>query len=169
MANFQASLRAWATVEDDLTALIERLNQIVLKITKGEKFITLFLAKYNEKTRRMDYINAGHNPSILYLNGQTFPLQLGTTMIGVFDELPFLNQGEVDIEPGTLIFNYTDGLLDYEPEDAKVWNEEILMDFLLENGDLHPDKFNQKLLNESSMLVKSKPIDDITLLTLRIL
>jgi sigma-B regulation protein RsbU (phosphoserine phosphatase) len=169
MANFQASLRAWATVEDNLTALIERLNQIVLKITKGEKFITLFLAKYNEETRRMDYINAGHNPSILYLNGQSATLQLGTTMIGVFDELPFLNQGQVDIEPGTLIFNYTDGLLDYEPEDAKVWNEDILMEFLLENGDLHPDKFNQKLLNESSMLVKSKPIDDITLLTLRIL
>jgi phosphoserine phosphatase RsbU/P len=169
MANFQASLRAWATVEDDLTTLIERLNQIVLKITKGEKFITLFLAKYNEETRKLEYINAGHNPSMLYLNGQAVTLKLGTTMIGVFDELPFLNQGEIDIEPGTLIFNYTDGLLDYEPEDAQVWNEDILMDFLLDNGELHPDKFNQKLLNESTMLVKSKAIDDITLLTLRIL
>jgi phosphoserine phosphatase RsbU/P len=169
MANFQASLRAWATVEDDLTTLIERLNQIVLKITKGEKFITLFLAKYNEDTRKLEYINAGHNPSMLYLNGQAVTLKLGTTMIGVFDELPFLNQGEIDIEPGTLIFNYTDGLLDYEPEDAQVWNEDILMDFLLDNGELHPDKFNQKLLNESTMLVKSKAIDDITLLTLRIL
>ena len=168
MANFQASLRAWATVEDDLTALIERLNQIVLRITKGEKFITLFLAKYNEETRKLTYINAGHNPSLLYLNGTAVPLSFGTTMIGVFDELPFLKQGEVSIEPGTLIFNYTDGLLDYEPEDANVWNEEVLMGFLLQNGDLHPDKFNQKLLNEAGILVKSKPIDDITILTLRI-
>ena len=169
MANFQASLRAWATVEEDLTTLVERLNQIVLKITKGEKFITLFLARYNEETRRMAYINAGHNPSLLYLNGSVIPLKFGTTMIGVFDELPFLNQGEIDIEPQTLILNYTDGLLDYEPEDAPQWNEEILHDLICEHGDMHPDKLNQKLLNESSMLVRSKPIDDITLLTIRIL
>jgi sigma-B regulation protein RsbU (phosphoserine phosphatase) len=168
MANFQASLRAWATVEDDLTNIVERLNQIVIKNTKGEKFITLFLAKYNEETKRMNYINAGHNPSILYSNGEAVQLKLGTTMLGVFDELPFINQGEVDIEPGSMIFNYTDGLLDYEPADTLVWNEDIMMDFLLQNGELTPDKFNQKILNQLSTLVKSKPIDDVTLLTLRI-
>ncbi len=168
MANFQASLRAWATVEADLTTLVERLNQIVIKITKGEKFITLFLAKYNEETRRLAYINAGHNPSILYSKGEVVHLKLGTTMIGAFDELPFLNQGEIDIEPGSLIFNYTDGLLDYEPADADVWNEDVLMDFLLHNGELTPDKLNQKLLYEVSSLVQSRPIDDITMLTLRI-
>ncbi|WP_448702014.1 PP2C family protein-serine/threonine phosphatase [Mucilaginibacter sp. AW1-3] len=168
MANFQASLRAWATVEDDLTNIVERLNNIVIKNTKGEKFITLFLAKYNEENRRLDYINAGHNPSVIYANGEAVPLKLGTTMLGVFEELPFINQGEVDIEPGSLIFNYTDGLLDYEPADAVVWNEDIMMDFVTQNGDLSPDKFNQKILNELATLVKSKPIDDVTLLTLRI-
>lgn len=168
MANFQASLRAWATVEDDLTNIVERLNRIVIKITKGEKFITLFLAKYNEETRRLNFINAGHNPSLLYSNGEAVELKLGTTMIGAFDELPFINQGELDIEPGSLIVNYTDGLLDYELGDAENWNEETLMDFLLQNGELSPDKFNQALLNELNMKVKSKQIDDITLLTLRI-
>src|ERR1700753_1520174 len=101
MANFQASLRAWATVEDDLTNIVERLNRIVIKNTKGEKFITLFLAKYNENTRRLDYINAGHNPSVLYSNGTPITLKLGTTMIGAFEELPFLNEGEIDIEPNS--------------------------------------------------------------------
>ena len=168
MANFQASLRAWATVEEDLTNIIERLNQIVIKITRGEKFITLFLAKYNEETRRLNFINAGHNPTLLYANGKVIELKLGTTMIGAFYELPFINEGEIDVEPGSLIVNYTDGLLDYEPTDALVWNEEVLLDFLVQNGDLSPDKFNQKLLNESAARVKSKQIDDITLLTLRI-
>lgn len=168
MANFQASLRAWATVEDDLTNIVERLNSIVIKITKGEKFITLFLAKYNEETRRLNFINAGHNPSLLYSNGEAFELKLGTTMIGAFDELPFINQGEVDVEPGSLILNYTDGLLDHEPSDTEFWNEEALMDFLLQHGDLGPDKFNQALLNELNAKVRTKQTDDITLLTLRI-
>ncbi|MDB5110076.1 MAG: serine/threonine protein phosphatase [Mucilaginibacter sp.] len=168
MANFQASLHAWVTVEDDLTNIIDRLNQKVISNTKGERFITLFLAKYNEQTRKLNYVNAGHNATILFSDGSAIPLKLGTTMIGAFEELPFLNEGEVDIEPGTLIVNYTDGLLDMESYDDKIWNEELLINFVTKHNKLSPDKFNQKLLNHLNLVVKGKPIDDITLLTLRI-
>ena len=168
MANFQASLRAWAAVEDDLTNIVKRLNQIVVKNTKGERFITLFVAKYNEKTRQLKYINAGHNPSILYSRGKAVSLKFGTTMIGAFDDLPFLNQGIETVEPGSLIFNYTDGLMDYDIPVTKTWNEEKLLQFVIGNGELSPDKFNQTLLDHLNLIVKGKPIDDITLLTLRI-
>lgn len=168
MANFQASLRAWATVEDDLTNVVERLNQIVIQNTKGERFITLFLARYNEETRKLTYVNAGHNPSILYSKGEAMPLKLGTTMIGVFDPLPFINEGEIDVEPDTLIFNYTDGLMDYELDKENSWNEDVLVNFVVQNGHLVPDKFNQTLMDYLNLIIKGKPIDDITLLTLKI-
>jgi len=168
MANFQASLHAWATVEEDLLDIIVRLNSIMIKNTRGEKFITLFLAKYNQRTRRLNYINAGHNPSILYANGRAIPLKLGTTMIGVFEELPFINQGEIDLEPDSLIFNYTDGLMDYEVEQTKIWNEDVLLDFVATNGHQPPDRFNQMLMDHLNMVIKGKPIDDITLLTVRV-
>ena len=168
MANFQASLRAWATVETDMPTLMEKLNHILINNTKGERFITLFLGKYNEATRKLTYINAGHNAPIVYANGKAVHLKLGTTMIGAFDELPFLNEGEIDVEPGSMIFNYTDGLLDYEPEDKDVWNEDELKNFVVYNGYLNPDEFNQKLLATLNQMVKTKPIDDITLLTIRI-
>jgi sigma-B regulation protein RsbU (phosphoserine phosphatase) len=168
MANFQASLRAWVTVEDDLTNIIERLNKIVLNNTKGERFITLFLAKYNEQTRLLNYVNAGHNPAILYCKGEVIQLKLGTTMIGVFEELPFLNQGEIDIDPGSLIFNYTDGLMDYDTPGVQIWNEEKLLKFLIQHGKLSPDHLNNSLLDHVNSITKGKAIDDITLLTLKI-
>ncbi|WDF55494.1 PP2C family protein-serine/threonine phosphatase [Mucilaginibacter sp. KACC 22063] len=167
MANFQASLRAWATVENDLSTVIERLNQIVIKNTKGERFITMFVAKYNQQTRRLTYINAGHNPSILYANGNAVPLKLGTTMLGVFEELPFINQGEIDIEPNSLIFNYTDGLMDYELRNDEHWKDEQLIEFVINNGHISPDRFNQSIMDHLNLVIKGKPIDDITLLTLR--
>ena len=168
MANFQASLRAWATVESDLGTVVQRLNTIVIRNTKGERFITLFLAKYNEKTRKLTYVNAGHNPPIIF-NGTTGTLlKTGTTMIGVFDELPFLNQGEISVEPHSLVFNYTDGLMDYDIEQDVRWNEDKLMNYVIENGHLSPDKFNQTLMDHLSRIIKGKRIDDITLLTLRI-
>jgi sigma-B regulation protein RsbU (phosphoserine phosphatase) len=168
MANFQASLHAWSAVEDDLTNVIDRLNKIVINNTKGERFITLFLAKYNEKTRKLNYINAGHNATVLYSKGEITTLKLGTTMIGVFDELPFITQGEVDIEPGSLIVNYTDGLMDHEHHVSKKWDEESLLEFVKKHGDLNPEKFNQLLMDHINLVIKGKPIDDITLLTLRI-
>jgi sigma-B regulation protein RsbU (phosphoserine phosphatase) len=168
MANFQASLHAWSAVEDDLTNIIDRLNQKVVSNTQGERFITLFIAKYNEQTRKLNYINAGHNATILYSEGEAITLKLGTTMIGAFEQLPFLNEGEIDIEPGSLLVNYTDGLLDFEPTGDRVWNEEGLMDFVLENGELSPDAFNQLLMEHLNIGIKGKPIDDITILTLRI-
>ncbi|MGN6179695.1 MAG: PP2C family protein-serine/threonine phosphatase, partial [Mucilaginibacter sp.] len=134
----------------------------------GERFITMFLAKYNEKTRMLNYINAGHNPALLYSQGQTVHLKLGTTMIGVFEDLPFLNEGEVDIDPGSLVVNYTDGLLDYDSTGPKNWTEEKLYKFVMDNGELSPDTFNQKMLDHVNGIMRGKAIDDITLLTLRI-
>jgi len=151
-----------------LTNIVERLNKIVIDNTKGERFITLFLAKYNERTRLLNFINAGHNATAIYSNGELATLKLGTTMIGVFDELPFINQGEVDIDPGTLIVNYTDGLLDHEYHTNKSWGEETLMDFIKAYGHLSPDHFNQLLMDHIKLVIKGKPIDDVTLLTLRI-
>jgi len=168
MANFQASLHAWSAVEDDLTNVVDRLNKIVINNTKGERFITLFIAKYNEKTRKLNYINAGHNATILFSQKEAITLKLGTTMIGVFDELPFLNQGEVDVEPGTLIVNYTDGLMDHEHQGAKSWDEEDLIKFVETHGHLAPEEFNQLLMNHINLVIKGKPIDDVTLLTLKI-
>ncbi len=168
MANFQASLHAWATVEDNLTNIVNRLNRKVLDITKGEKFITLFIAKYNQKSRKLRYINAGHNPTILYSNGEVTQLKLGTTMIGVFDQLPFLKEGELEVGADSLLFNYTDGLLDFEPYGSKDWNETMLLDFVNEHNNLSPDRFNQTLMDYLNLIIKGKPIDDITLLTLRI-
>lgn len=168
MANFQASLRAWATVDDDLTDIVERLNKIVIRNTKGERFITLFLAKYNEQSRKLKYVNAGHNPTILYNGESTVSLKAGTTMIGVFDELPFLNQGEISVDPGSLVFNYTDGLIDYDLQHGSQWDEEKLINFVTEHGHHSPERFNQNLMDHLGRIIKGKRMDDITLLTLRI-
>ncbi len=167
MANFQASLHAWAAVEDDLTQIVERLNRIVINNTKGERFITLFLGKYNQQTRKLTYINAGHNATMLYHNGEATTLNSGTTMIGVFDKLPFVNQGEVHIEPGSFLVNYTDGLIDHE-HNSKTWTEEALFEFTKNHGHHTPDNFNTLLMDHINLVIKGKPIDDVTLLTLRI-
>lgn len=168
MANLQASLRAWTSVERDLAAIIRKLNDVVTKNTKGERFITLFLGRYNIRTREMEYVNAGHNAPLMIVNGQVSLLKAGTTLLGVFDTLPFVNVGKQTIAPDTLIFNYTDGLIESFEEDIFI-SEEELARLVLKNSYERPEIINKGVLLDIQMSKMAKMnSDDITLLTLKI-
>lgn len=168
MANLQASLRAWTSVERDLAAIIRKLNDVVTKNTKGERFITLFLGRYNIRTREMEYVNAGHNAPLMIVNGQVSLLKAGTTLLGVFDTLPFVNVGKQTIAPDTLIFNYTDGLIESFEEDIFI-SEEELARLVLKNSYERPEIINKGVLLDIQMAKMAKMnSDDITLLTLKI-
>ena len=99
MANFQAQLRAYLRQNYlPITDFIQQLNKNVNQITRGDKFITMFLAKYNKATRVLKYINAGHNPPVLLQNGKSQLLDKGCTILGMFEELPFVNMQEITLE-----------------------------------------------------------------------
>lgn len=168
MANLQASLRAWASVERSLVKLTERLNEIVHTNTNGERFITLFLGIYNEQSRELQYVNAGHNPSVLIMDGKIKFLKEGTTIIGAFDTLPTIHLGREILTSGSVIFNYTDGLVESPNEEVYVSDDE-LVSHLLESSHLEVDKLNENILRSIQSLNNAKMnSDDITLLTIRV-
>jgi sigma-B regulation protein RsbU (phosphoserine phosphatase) len=169
MANLQASLRAWASVESDLVKVTERLNEIVYSNTNGERFITLFLGLYNEQTKELQYVNAGHNPSVLVMDGLVKFLKEGTTIIGAFDTLPAIRVGREILSSGSIIFNYTDGLVESPNEEVYISDQE-LVSHLLECSHLEVDSLNENILQRIQSVNNAKmDSDDITLLTIRVL
>ena len=114
MSNFQANLRALFTHDISLDALIEKLNDRVLQAANGEKYITIFIGKFNYKTRELQYINAGHNQPMLYLKTKKdlILLSKGCVGIGMIDEIPMIRKGSVTIEEPAKIICYTDGLVE---------------------------------------------------------
>jgi sigma-B regulation protein RsbU (phosphoserine phosphatase) len=168
MANFQANLRTLVTRRYPLNQFIEILNTKVCEITKGEKFITLFIATYNYQTRKLTYINAGHNPSILQNNGEITLLDQGCTILGMFDTLPLINYGELKVAPGAILVNYTDGLSEAANNDGKLFEVEGLISFLQSNDHLNIADFNTRLIDHLIHFKQDTDFDDdITLLTLK--
>ncbi|HAN77577.1 MAG TPA: serine/threonine protein phosphatase [Bacteroidales bacterium] len=112
MSNLQANLRALFNLKTPLKEIVTRLNRIVMQNTNGDKFITMFIAKYNKATKQLNYVNAGHNPPIYYkLKSKiTGMLTEGTTGLAMLDELPFINEGELIITEPTRLLCFTDGL-----------------------------------------------------------
>lgn len=121
MSNFQASFRAIFTGEVPLEALITKLNDVVVKNASGEKFITFFVARYNHNTRILEYINAAHNPPVLYdtVTGEVKHLGASCVGIGMLDEIPFINKSEVHIVNMSKIVCYTDGLSELKDDNGK--------------------------------------------------
>jgi len=114
MSNFQANLRALYTADKSLTDTLTRLNDSVMQSAKGEKFITLFIARYHFLTRELKYVNAGHNPPLLYETGSGKLAQLssGCVGMGMLDELPFINEAMMILDQPAKLFCYTDGLVE---------------------------------------------------------
>lgn len=168
MANLQASLRAWTSVESDLAKVTANLNKVLFENTNGERFITLFIGRFNKKTRELQYVNAGHNAPILIVDGKVQFLLKGTTIIGAFDELPFINVGTEMLAPGSLLFNYTDGLVESSDEDIYLEDQE-LADLLLQKAHLPVDELNQDMLESIQRIHNARMnTDDVTLLSLRV-
>jgi sigma-B regulation protein RsbU (phosphoserine phosphatase) len=168
MANFQANLRAIVTRNYALDTVVDLLNRKVGEITKGEKFITLFIAKYNIKTRHLEYVNAGHNPSILHTAEGVQLLDKGCTILGMFDVLPFINTGEVVIPEGGLLINYTDGLTEASNDAGELFEVEGLLSFIEGNHTAPLFSFNNNLVEHINEFKGSDDFDDdLTLLTVR--
>lgn len=171
MANFQAQIRELTKRNPpSVIEYMQELNSGVLMSTKGEKFITLFLAKFNKRTRILKYVNSGHNPPIFVNSGGTRFLDQGTTILGMFDKLPSVKMGQIPIIEDTTIICYTDGLTDVVNEAKQVFPLDGLLDLAKGNYTKDVEALNKKIIGEI-MKFKGEDggiSDDITVLSVKI-
>ena len=120
MSNFQANMRALLTHDIDLKTLVRKLNTVVVANAAGEKFITLFVARYDFITRTLEYVNAAHNPPVLYniRTGDVDHLQPSCVGIGMLDEIPAVMESVVQVNDPSKIVCYTDGLSELKGDDG---------------------------------------------------
>jgi sigma-B regulation protein RsbU (phosphoserine phosphatase) len=128
MANFQATIRTLFQYKRfNMQQLMEELNKKVMSTAKGEKFITFFISHYDANSRKLTYVNAGHNHPFI-TNGKTIEnLDQGCIGLGMMDELPFINVGEKILKPNTTIVLYTDGVVELENEAEEFFGNDRLV------------------------------------------
>jgi len=170
MSNFQAALRTLLRSDADLSMVVTQLNYTLFENTHGERFITFFLGHYNKKTQELYYVNAGHNAPLLCRAelAQCETLDAGTTILGAFDELPFLEVGKRSNLKEFCIHLYTDGVTEAMNPNQEEYGEERLQKFVNKNMKLDPDDFHRKFLKKIQEFSKDVPLrDDLTMLSLR--
>lgn len=168
MANFQANLRALFKHNSSLPEIILELNELVFNNAKGEKFITLFVAKYNTITKVLTYINAGHNPPLLISKHNPMMLTTGCIGLGMLEDIPRIKEGIITVAQGSILLCYTDGLVEQNNNLDEEFGYEKVASMLVRKSDLSMNEVNNYLINSLNKFKQNRPyIDDIALLSCR--
>lgn len=167
MANFQAILQSLIYQYRDLETFVFALNEAVYRITRSDRFITLFIGELNLHTNTLQYINAGHFPPFLIQNGIISRLDKGCTIIGAFDALPEIHMDEIKLTHPGIILTCTDGLTDVISEIDEYFDDTHLLEFL-EGADYtqSAELLNANLMHVVDRFRGTRPYpDDIAVLT----
>ncbi len=170
MSNFQASLRTLLRQMPNLSEIVEALNYQVLESTKGERFITFFGAIYDINLKTLVYVNAGHNPPLLWTKKHGIRLlEDGCTVLGAMHPLPFLREGFVTDLDDFLLFCYTDGLTETVNEKDEEFGQASLIKYFEENHNRDLNLIHQDIIVAlDGFKGRNSYRDDITMLSCRV-
>jgi phosphoserine phosphatase RsbU/P len=171
MASLEASLRALASVVDDPAELMERVNSLVYQASAANRYATLFYAQYDPASRRLSYVNAGHNPPVVLRNCggsyRVLRLETGGPVIGL---LPHRYQrGDFSHEAGDLVVLFTDGVSESMNVRYEEWGEERLIEVATMCHGLPAPEGMRRILAAAQAFAAGAPQhDDMTLVVLRV-
>ena len=153
----------------DLKDLIIELNKQVFASSGGEKFITFFIAEYNSSTRKMKYVNAGHNWPILIRGKSSCFLNKGCIGLGMLEEIRSIESEEIDIQNNTTIILYTDGVVELENNTDEQFETERLTKIVQSFYPLSMEDLNEIIFSKLDDWRGSRRyVDDTAILSCRI-
>ena len=171
MASLEASLRALASVVQDPAELMGRINTLVCQASTPNRYATLFYAVYHPATRRLAYVNAGHNPPVVLRNNEgaweVLRLETGGSVIGLLPQA--YEQGVFLHQLGDLVVLFTDGVSESMNGRDEEWGEERLIELAKTCHGLPAPEGLRRILTAAQAFASGVPQhDDMTLVVLRV-
>ncbi len=174
MATFQSGLRALSSTPASLDEIVTGLDRYARAHSlDGRRFTTGFLAELDTETREMRYVNAGHNDPILRrASGQIERLTTGGPPFGIplltDSEITYAS-GTVELEPGDLLFIFTDGVAEAVNEKGEEFGEARIIPVILSMPTGAAAAVLTRVMGDVNTFVGfARQHDDITALVLRI-
>jgi len=128
----------------------------------------MFYGMLDATTGKLTYTNAGHDCPILFRNDQD-PLKLETTglILGIFEESEYSNE-HVILNPGDLLFLFSDGITEAMDNDYEMYGLEKAISIVQQNKEKElPDIADILLKDIRNHAKKAVQSDDITLMLIK--
>ncbi len=173
MANLQASLHAQVIKSEQVAAVADRMNNLLVRSTDIHMFATFFYGVLDRSRSCFTSTNAGHNPPMLFQeNGRVQRLEAGGLLLGFLPDRDYA-QESVRIQPGEALVMFTDGITEAADPDTPrmsddLFGEERLIEVIRANLHKSAREIQAAVLQAVTVHIKnSPPIDDITLVVIK--
>jgi len=168
MSNIQATVKTLATAIISPKQLCERANRIISNNTSSDKFITFFAGVLDSTNSRFTYVNAGHNPPIVFRpNGSEQLLDAGGAVLGVFEDGSY-EQAEVSLSIGDRILLYTDGVTEAMSPTGEEFSEGRLIDLVKNTATTRAVELQQAIMTNVSQFCRGNFLDDVTIVAIQV-
>jgi len=171
MATARSALHQRWSQSGSIAHILSDVNrQLVRDVEESGYFMTMFFAEIDKQNRCIRWVNAGHDPAILYdpridafdeLGGRNVPLGIDTNI--KYEEL------RREIAKGQILVIGTDGIWESRDIKGEVFGKDKLKDVIKENAGAPAKKILDSVIKEvekfSYPLIKE---DDITIVVIKI-
>jgi serine phosphatase RsbU (regulator of sigma subunit) len=158
------------TASEVLLNSIFTTNRYIATTHAGSSmFASVFFGLLDPVTGELIYVNAGHEaPMIFRQNGETELLDVTGGVMGLFPAANYTVE-TVTLNPGDLIFTYTDGVNEAKNLEGEQFTEERILEAAAPEGN-NPELFLSIMLDAVRKFRGEAPqSDDITMLALKYL
>jgi len=168
MASLQTMLRTLTQEHASPAGLVARINRLCLHNIQFTTFVTLFLGAFDPATREFTYCNAGHNPPLLLRKASTEWLRPSGPAVGLTEDSVYSDRS-VPLDPGDLLFLYTDGATETGSPGGELFGARRLEALAQENASHPPQAFLQAIRDGLDGFAEAAPpSDDLTMVALRV-
>jgi sigma-B regulation protein RsbU (phosphoserine phosphatase) len=168
MARAIGLLRLLAINTSEPQQLLKELNERLCIANETNIFLTIFCGFYDARSGALSYSNGGHCPPLLLSSqGARFlPVPKGP-LIGAFEGIVF-GHAQTVLQPGELLFCYTDGVTEAQTPGGEEYSEERCTRMLEAHGhNPLPELLDMFRADVEGFTGKSILDDDCTMLALR--
>ena len=169
MALCRIVVRVNALWHRDPAKAIYDSNNIITQDSKSGMFVTLFFGTLKEMDRTLTYVNAGHNPPVVFRNrDETLEELLPTGIVlGAVENREYFSR-TLSIGSGDVIVMYTDGVTESINAKEELFGEERLNAIIRKTARLSAQEILDRILSGVREFAGDMPqFDDITLLVIK--
>jgi phosphoserine phosphatase RsbU/P len=169
VSTLHALLRVYLQYTIELVELVRRLHTLVYNNSPAERFITFFIMIFDPVHHTFTFVNAGHNPPLLFRHGgkDIIELMASGLPLGMVKEQQF-EARQIDLQQGDALVLYTDGVTEAANKKLQQYGEEKLRECVLKNLNTTADTIKGCIVRDVREFVGNNPMaDDLTLLVLK--
>lgn len=169
MANVQAMVHMLAPLPMPLTEKTTRINEVIYQNTPSDTFVTFFWGEYNPQERSFTYVNAGHNPPMLFRkSGDIQELKQGGIILGALPAIaPYLCE-TIQMDPGDRFILFTDGITEAMSPADEEFDESRLIETISGSTATKAEALSDEIIAAITRHTKGNYSDDVTLIVMNL-